>query len=920
MTRFLSSQLLHRRSRTLTIGVGILVAAVSFVLLTTAVSTSALEVRGTLAKNWKSAYDILVRPPGAATPLELEQGLVADNYLSGIFGGITTSQWRAVLRIPGVEVAAPIANVGYVLLNTRLGVPVSQYFTADPVQIYRVRSEWLAHNGLSTYPGNSTDYVYYTKTNRFIADQQELKEIVPGRQEPLPVCSGVYPQGTRVPRSPFQHGVGLYCYSARSPTLAHLNGWQPGAVPFSGHQLGALEYPQFPILLSAIDPVQESRLVGLNDAMVSGRFLTSHDRARVQHCPDGGIKTVPVIASTETFLGEQLQATVERLHIPAGTDVPGALASRQARHFLRSLPGQRLGQGTSTLGASYQALLAEIAERCVSPPYESYRTVSPVRYGVVGPDRIAALPTRNRDSVWASELFLSYLPAPVENQDVQFRRLTPFPGSNRVTAGVFDTPGLQVVGRFDPNELPGFSALTRVPLETYVPPEVRPGDERADRILGGNPLLPTQNLGDYVAQPPLMLTTIDAARVFFDPTVFHGANLQAPISVIRVRVTGVTGPDPVSRERVRRVAQAIEERTGLTVDITAGSSPHPLQVELPKGTFGRPALTVLEGWTKKGVAFTIVNALDRKSLTLFILVLVVSGLFLANAAFASVRSRRSEIGTLLCLGWGRGVIFRAVLSELALIGLASGLVGTALAFLLVKVMSLEMDPLRAVLVTPVAVTLACLAGLVPAWRAARSIPLDAVRPPVINPRRGRPVRGLARMAAANLLRLPGRSLLGAGALLVGIAALTFLLSVNLAFSGTLVGTLLGAVISVQVRGVDYLSVGLAIALGGLSVADVLFLNLKERAPELVTLRTAGWRDSHLARLIVMEGVGIGLVGAMLGALIGLALGLAVGGPLERLAEATGLAAVAGIAVAGLASLLPALVTGRMAAPAVLAEE
>ena len=75
------------------------------------------------------------------------------------------------------------------------------------------------------------------------------------------------------------------------------------------------------------------------------------------------------------------------------------------------------------------------------------------------------------------------------------------------------------------------------------------------------------------------------------------------------------------------------------------------------------------------------------------------------------------------------------------------------------------------------------------------------------------------MASTNLLRLPGRTLLGAGALMVGVAALALLVSVNLAFRGTLVGTLLGEVISVQVRGVDYLSVALAIALGGLSVAS-----------------------------------------------------------------------------------------------------
>jgi putative ABC transport system permease protein len=123
-----------------------------------------------------------------------------------------------------------------------------------------------------------------------------------------------------------------------------------------------------------------------------------------------------------------------------------------------------------------------------------------------------------------------------------------------------------------------------------------------------------------------------------------------------------------------------------------------------------------------------------------------------------------------------------------------------------------------------------------------------------------------------------------------------------------------------VRGVDYLSVALAIALGGLSVADVLVLNLKERAPELVTLRTTGWRESHLARLVVMEGVGIGVVGAVLGAAVGLALAVAVGGPAGRVVSAALLAALAGVAVAALASVVPAVLTSRLTPPTVLAEE
>ena len=305
------------------------------------------------------------------------------------------------------------------------------------------------------------------------------------------------------------------------------------------------------------------------------------------------------------------------------------------------------------------------------------------------------------------------------------------------------------------------------------------------------------NLGGYIAQPPLMLTTLEAAEVLFDAEKFEGANEQAPISVIRVRVAGTTGPDPVSRERIRQVATAIVNETGLAVDITAGSSPQRQVIQLPEGEYGRPPLALQEGWVKKGVAVEILTAVDRKSLAVFVLVLVVSSLFLANGAFASVRARRAEIGALLCLGWPQRTIFGVVLGELALIGLLAGLLGTGLAVGLVRLLSLDVPLLQAVLVAPVSVALAVAAGLVPAWRAASSTPLDAVGPPVAAAGRARPVRGLARMAAANLTRVPGRTLLAAISLLIGVAALTVLLSINLAFQGDVIGTLLGALISVQ---------------------------------------------------------------------------------------------------------------------------
>src|SRR4029077_19262514 len=149
---------------------------------------------------------------------------------------------------------------------------------------------------------------------------------------------------------------------------------------------------------------------------------------------------------------------------------------------------------------------------------------------------------KNPLSIWRSATTpsgSSYFSVSVANADVQFRRLRPRIGSpfTPVSAAgkeVLQTPLMGIVGRYDPTKLPGFSPLSRVPLETYYPPELLPGDAQSRRALHGKPLLPSTNIGDYVAQPPLFLTTLEGMRPFLNSKYYAGANGRAPLSVIRV--------------------------------------------------------------------------------------------------------------------------------------------------------------------------------------------------------------------------------------------------------------------------------------------------------------------------------------------------------------------------------------------------
>ena len=187
MWRMIGRQVRSRRDRSIALGAGILVASVSFSLLTAAASTSQLEVHGTVENAPRPAYDILVRPKGAADAIETKDNLVRDNYLAGTFGGISVAQWQKILGLPGVSVAAPIANIGYVILQATLSIPIGSLIGAAPEQLFRINLTWKAANGLSSYPGGN-DYVYYTPTSRFVwvpalNGGSLVEQVVPGEAQ-----------------------------------------------------------------------------------------------------------------------------------------------------------------------------------------------------------------------------------------------------------------------------------------------------------------------------------------------------------------------------------------------------------------------------------------------------------------------------------------------------------------------------------------------------------------------------------------------------------------------------------------------------------------------------------------------------------------------------------------------------------------
>ncbi|MER7418172.1 FtsX-like permease family protein [Micromonospora peucetia] len=946
MLSFIWRQLRGRAGRSVALLVGVLVATTGFVVLTGATTTSRLDVTGTVERNTRAAYDILVRPKGARTPLEAERRLVQPNYLSGIFGGITTAQYDQVKAVAGVDVVAPIAMLGYSTAPVTTAMDLTDAVDRSlDRQVIRIDPRFVAERGLSTAPGrarylyvtthpiiharddvvSSADSTLYTDGRRYPWDDEcgpSPREVLPdGRTHPI--CDPRYSMGSLGAYSEREDWTVMPVrllsdgrFEAHGNALADGKGHGPGDVTTSD-RLRIRHNLTVPFLLAAVDPAAEDRLVGLAGTVVEGRALRPDDSVIEGRDRTEGFHTVPVLTTSRPFLDEELRVGVTRL--PAAR--PGGVPLADLERELRRGPAIPAGNASADVVSGWRSRLAGglSPTACCFGQLQNIVQAGPAEYDRLpdGTLRVRPLPPAAPEVYGGHQEFNPY-PRPWLTEDVGARPLSGL-SLKQSTPKIPLWRQWRAVGVFDPEKLTGFSNLGKVPLETYEPPRAAGADAASRGALGGQPLEPSGNPAGYLAAPPLLLTNLASV-----PKLLAGGGspqLTAPISAIRVRVADVGGYSERAAEQVRLVAERIAQVTGLDVDITLGSSPAPQAVELPAGSFGRPALRLTEEWSALGVASVITKAVDRKSVALFVLVLVVCALFLGNAVAAAVRDRRSELAVLACLGWPARRIGALILGEVAALGLAAGLLALALAVPLGAALGIDVGWRRALLAVPVALLLALVAGLTPALRAARAHPAAALRPAVATARWVRRPRTLVGLALANLARTPGRTLLGAGALAIGVAALTLVTAAGYAFRGTIVGNLLGDTVSLSVRGADTMAAVATVLLGAAAVADVLYLNIRDRAAELATLRAVGWSDAALGRLIGYEGLALGLLGAVTGAGLGLAGAAWLVGALPgALVTVAALVAVAGVLVTSMAALVPAALLRRLPTARLLAEE
>ncbi|MGA8015522.1 MAG: FtsX-like permease family protein, partial [Candidatus Dormiibacterota bacterium] len=728
MRRLILHQLRHRPGRGLALGAGILVAAVSFSLLTAATATEVAQSTSAVQSNLSSAYDIVVFAATKSTPKP--GGLVPANYLSGLYGGISLSQYKTVKSIPGVQIAAPIAVVGYILATVNVPINVTAVLRHGSSAVLELSDSRTADNGLTHYPAQPLGYVYVTPDS-LVAEPTPNPASITDPFTTIEAMQETLPDGAtrQVCPQPFAaaHGSPFADYQADDAACwSWSTGSGSGGSAGSQPSITADLQVSLPLLVVAIDPTAEAELDGLDRAVVEGRYLSER----------GLVGKIPVLASTGLEDGDVDTVTVSRLPSSAVGVVQGGGTPSGVAATLAAESGTPVTTDVITAGHEYSDLLRlgmlGGSEGFGGPSgIDAYWETGTVGYTTSGTvldphpttstaanlgawDEFGSLsdyeqdnPALSGNGQYESTQHVGWEAVPIDDSDTAYRSLDRVPDTQFGGGPVGPVyPPWQLVGTFDPSRVQEFSALSAVPLE-FAPPVVTGADAASRKALGNQPLEPDSNIAGYLQEPPVLFTSLAGLSVFGD--VLPYTESRAPISSIRVRVGGLTGTVPERLAEVARVANRIHQETELQVVTTAGSSPTTETIALPGGKYGRPALLLHESWVHLGVALVIVSALNRTSVAFFVLVLVVTVLFLINGSVAAVRGRRREIGVLRCTGWQGRAIFRLILGELLLLGTLAGVVGAGITLAVILGLHLDMPLWRVALIMPVAALLAGLA-------------------------------------------------------------------------------------------------------------------------------------------------------------------------------------------------------------------
>jgi putative ABC transport system permease protein len=153
-----------------------------------------------------------------------------------------------------------------------------------------------------------------------------------------------------------------------------------------------------------------------------------------------------------------------------------------------------------------------------------------------------------------------------------------------------------------------------------------------------------------------------------------------------------------------------------------------------------PDASTLTGWDLAETAFGVIRIGEETAWNISIVLAVITVLFTIKSQLGNVAERTKEIGILKAIGWSNSNVVNQIVAESLIQGIIGGLLGCGLGYVFATyVLStiggeiggalnfVTVDPLLLSIGFGIAIVSAIVAGLFSSLRAARLVPVEAIR-------------------------------------------------------------------------------------------------------------------------------------------------------------------------------------------------
>lgn len=596
------------------------ISALILILTVTPLAVISLEnaqnqIKSDVTHYARGSYDLLVRPLSATHPMEDELGIVPENYIGFGEGGISIAQWEHIQSMANIEIAAPVASLGYftgIKTNVAIFPPTEsmryllQYYTTDGVNQHHIGPEYACFQLVSPFKKEEFQSLYsHDESVDNCKDGVSMFSLPPTYH----LLVGVDPKQEEA-----LTGVSFDSINPERPK----SGW--GSVMRSDYYPDATTIPvletqdensslEATLKVDRLSIYAEQTLkyrtqIGLpNDlsAYVHGRdvqniyFTNKSDTPEYEQLVEE-LRSLPAKEQTvyELPLGNRLNPfnqSDNTLFITELGDI-----DLLADHHELFMDGYNMDIHLSTMNVHYTAGLLQYENN------DGQLVIKKV-------DEVSGIPIY-RELVRHGEP-LADLRSRGENDQVEY---------------LLDPVDQVEIGSADQSQ------LSSSPLGIYQFAPVYFIDEQTNERVE---MKPTITPGSFVSVPAKGLTNIESAEIIKG---------DEPIDAIRVKVSGISSYTKEAAKKIDEVAEEIESM-GLQVTIVAGASPQKLIVDV------EGVGLVEESWTTLGAAGSIITEWNATTIILSVLFSITAIIYIWNRMIFWQTSEQQSIRLLFQLGW-----------------------------------------------------------------------------------------------------------------------------------------------------------------------------------------------------------------------------------------------------------------------------